>query len=415
MRSALNAVTATMDPLNPEPTRRSTHIVQGLLAVATGPARLAALALGVALLASGCATSTPRTGPLPPAAAPPQADTLAVLDDPVEQPPSASGVGAVDPATAVFIRVVDVGQGLATVARLPGGHYVVYDAGDLSDGRRAFAGIASVVPPGEEIDLMILSHADRDHISAVDEVFDAYTVRRVIRTGFLNEDTTDVWRAADRAIRAGAAGDQTVDVNLQHCELPPGATYRFSDAFVTILAGQPEPPDAWGLTDDGERKNAVSIVARIYYHGRSVLLAGDAVGRHSGQPADADPIATERTLLDYAPVLPLRSDVLVAPHHGADNASSTAFIEAVAPTWVVFSSGSHRGFQHPRAVTAERYLAAGVAPGNVLRTDLGDDDGALEWDHGRIPDSRDPHGDDDVDVWLTEDGNVFVLYHEAHD
>ena len=76
----------------------------------------------------------------------------------------------------------------------------------------------------------------------------------------------------------------------------------------------------------------------------------------------------------------------------------------------MFSAGAHRGFQHQRAATAESYLEEGVRAGNVLGTDLGDDDGSLEGDYGRIANSRAPRGDDALDVWLTEDGNALVRY-----
>ena len=36
---------------------------------------------------------------------------------------------------------------------------------------------------------------------------------------------------------------------------------------------------------------------------------------------------------------PMSSFVLIAPHHGADNASSTCFIRAVDPHWVIFPAG----------------------------------------------------------------------------
>ena len=73
-------------------------------------------------------------------------------------------------------------------------------------------------------------------------------------------------------------------------------------------------------------------------------------------------------MLDSAHVFPIDSDVLIAPHHGADNASSTAFILAVSPEYVIFSAG-HR-YEHARAATATRNLNNGVLPGNMFRTGL---------------------------------------------
>jgi hypothetical protein len=103
-----------------------------------------------------------------------------------------------------------------------------------------------------------------------------------------------------------------------------------------------------------------------------------------------------------------KSDVIIAPHHGADNASSTKFIEAVSPDFVIFSAG-HR-HHHPRASAVKRYINNGVNQNNIFRTDLGDDEGGEEWDFGRISGHKDPAGDDDVDILIRPNGEIVVDY-----
>jgi competence protein ComEC len=137
------------------------------------------------------------------------------------------------------------------------------------------------------------------------------------------------------------------------------------------------------------------------------LFTGDAVGRHLGDPDDAL-LGSERVMVESAHVIPINSDVLVAPHHGADNGSSTAFIQAVDPEWVIFPAGHDH--EHPREATAQRYLAHGVSLNNIFRTDLGDDEGGTEWDHGRINGNTDPAGDDDVDILIRSTGEIIVEY-----
>ena len=46
----------------------------------------------------------------------------------------------------------------------------------------------------------------------------------------------------------------------------------------------------------------------------------------------------------------------------------------------------------------------------MFRTDLGDDEGDPEWDHGRVRNQSDPRGDDDVDVLLRGNGTIVVEY-----
>lgn len=307
---------------------------------------------------------------------------------------------------AVFVRVIDVGAGHAAVVRMPGDHYMVYDAGHWSGGgRAAFEGVAAVVPEGEDIDLMVLSHSDSDHLAAVDEILDAYDVKKIIRSGL--ERTTGTWQTADGAIQTARNSGDTLDINLKFFEFPPGATYRFGDAFVTMVAGFHEPPADWGSLSKSERRNAGSIVIRLQFRGKSILFTGDAVGRHIGDPADAL-IATEKFMVENSEVIEIDSDVLIAPHHGADNGSSTAFIQKVSPTWVIFPAG--HAHKHPRAVAAQRYLNAGVDITKMLRTDRGDDEGTKEWNHGRQAGHSDPARDDDVDILIRPSGEIVVSY-----
>ncbi|NIT57811.1 MAG: hypothetical protein GWN00_16760 [Aliifodinibius sp.] len=71
------------------------------------------------------------------------------------------------------------------------------------------------------------------------------------------------------------------------------------------------------------------------------------------------------------------------------------------------------------AITAQRYIDNGISIDQIFRTDLGDDEtrpdnpdhtGNKEWSHGKIPDHRDPVGDDDVDVLIRANGELMVEY-----
>jgi competence protein ComEC len=70
--------------------------------------------------------------------------------------------------------------------------------------------------------------------------------------------------------------------------------------------------------------NESSIVMRLRYGGRSILLCGDIEQR------------PQRWLIDHAD---LRSDVLVLPHHGSFKPWTAEFVRAVSPTYVLRSSG----------------------------------------------------------------------------
>ena len=310
------------------------------------------------------------------------------------------------PADAVYVRVVDVGAGLCTVTSVPGGHYMIYDAGDYQDqGKSCIKAIREIIPERAPIDLLVLSHTDGDHVAAVPAICREHQVRAALRPGISRE--SKVWKAADAALRQEARDEGMADVRLTDAEAQVGGEYHLGDATVTVVEGYGTPPQSWGLTDDSERRNAGSIVVRLTYHGHAVLFAGDSVGRHLGDAPDACR-AAEAQMVARAATVPLGSNVLIAPHHGADNGSANCFIAAVKPDYVVFSAG-HK-FQHPRTVTAERYLAHGVEPDHIFRTDLGDDEGGAEWAYGRVTGTVHRRGEKDVEITLPSTGNVTVRY-----
>lgn len=314
----------------------------------------------------------------------------------------------------VYVRVIDVGAGLCCVIRLPGGYNVIYDAGF---GKEAtMKSIRDALPDADDgVNLLVLSHTDADHIGAVPLIFKEHDVDHVLRTGMKPVGgASDQLKAAVAAIEAAKKNDPELkDHSLADIENPePGYTWKFGEAKVRFVSGFGKIPQGWKNelgNEQGLLNNAPSIVVRVEYRGRSILFCGDAVGRTSGDPADAKPIASERYLLDHKSEIPFRSDVLVAAHHGADNASSQAFIKEVAPSHVIFSAGNVHG--HPRKATALRFLAADIKKRNIRRTDFGSAGESKEWTHGNG--DGDSRGDDDIEVLLTGTGDVRVEYMDA--
>lgn len=303
----------------------------------------------------------------------------------------------------VLVRVFDSGSGTCTVTMVPGGHYMVYDTGHWQGSVCADAIREFVI--GDTIDLLVFSHPDSDHIGQGDDILAAFDVRQILHTGVERPDTP-TWVDTNNAILNEVQAGASV-LNLRTAIMPPGTVIPLGGATLTFIAGWHEWPGP-GLSA-AERRNVVSIVLRLEYHGRSVLFAGDTVGRHIGQD-DAVCDHAEAIMVQRAVDVPIKSDVLLAPHHGADNGSSKCFIAAVMPKFVVFSAGhSHH---HPTAAAAQRYLnpPASVPTAHMFRTDLGDDEGSEEWAEGRIAGCSDGMRDDDVDILLTGAGTVEVAY-----
>jgi len=335
---------------------------------------------------------------------------IALLSTLIMSPGYALDVGPND----VFVRVIDCGEALSCVVKMPGNQYMVFDGG--LKGLPTLKKIEEVIPPGGTLNLLVVSHAHDDHVGAIPGICRVYTVERVLRKGARRPSRAS--RAANAAIRREVLTQGCIDMDLQQIENIDGAFFRYGEASVEVLSGYGILPNQWlaEVADAREKENAGSIVVRLAYKGRSVLFTGDAVGRHDGQTEDVS-ILTEKHLIDSSAEFPnrsIQSDVIIAPHHGGDQGSSTPLIKAVSPQFVVFPAGHSRILQFPRATAAHRYENAGIRVRNIFRTDLGDNDGPLEWSFGATA-RRDRIGDDDVDIVLRANGAVAVQYRSAAD
>lgn len=318
--------------------------------------------------------------------------------------------GGLTPGPAdLYVRVVDVGPGLCTITETPNGHYLIYDAGHWQSSQCLAA--AKEIVDGDEVDLLVISHSDSDHLGEADELLAAFNVHRIIRTGMVR--TSTAWENYNEAVAREVTEGASV-MNLQSEPLIPGTTIALGDATVTLVAGWGAWTGSTGLST-AELRNVVSIVVRVDYAGHSILYGGDTVGRRITDPDDACKDAEAFMVANHdAGTVSLKADVIIAPHHGADNASSECFIQRVDPEFVVFSAGHE--YQHPRRNAAERYHAHGVPWTHMYRTDLGDDerkDGNEEWARGRVAGCTDPRGDNDVEIVIRASGTVEVAYRGA--
>lgn len=81
---------------------------------------------------------------------------------------------------------------------------------------------------------------------------------------------------------------------------------------------------------------------RVSGKGGSALLVGDIMKKG------------EKRLLQMEPVL--RSDLLVAPHHGSNSSSTEPFVAAVSPRQVWFPVGYRNRWDFPKPDVEARYL-----------------------------------------------------------
>jgi competence protein ComEC len=299
---------------------------------------------------------------------------------------------------------------------------MLFDAGPQG-ATRCQAAVRELVP-GRRLDLVVLSHSDKDHIGMVKSILGLrpppnQTEREnlaavIIHSGDPRGELATSMRAF--ITEQAALGAQVFDLyQIDHPDpsLPPPIPVRPGDSFpvgtgrATFIAGWSDGnltqgPTDKRLPDDAARNNVLSIVIRFEYGGHSVLLTGDTLGRRDRDGDDACFYA-ERIMSERTATVPIESEVLIGQHHGANNSTSTCFIQAVKPEYVIFAAGHQ--YHHPREKTVKRLLAAGVPIERILRTDFGDNEGGTEMIEYSGT-CKDKPGDDDVEIRLPDDPAV---------
>lgn len=283
--------------------------------------------------------------------------------------------------------------------------YMLYDvgAGCQDD-------IEGIIPKTQAIDLMVLSHNDADHISNADDILAEYEVKKVIWSGFERPGTA-TWEDVNTAINIESHAEV---ISLADTTIPIGSTWLYGETYITFVMGYEVPPSDWGFSssDHSEYRNAGSIVMRVVYEGASILLVGDMIERLETATFPEDSVvAAEAEAIRNSGAVPIDSDVLVASHHGGNDASSTPFIEAVSPEYVIFPAGTRDNFGHPRATTAQRFLDSGVLIQNIFRTDRDDDENNdKHWEPYGDTGINDPSGDDSIRITISDSGTITVTY-----
>lgn len=225
--------------------------------------------------------------------------------------------------------ILDVGQGLSVIGT--GDLNWGYDTG--AQFRSGFSLGEAVVAPNvlalgaNPLDLLFISHSDNDHAGG-----EAGLKRKVSIDSVL-------FGQPELATMPGQLNCHDYGLSDELIKDSQGFIHWHGRAKWRIFS----LPKEEQLAADNER----SCVVQVEINRIKILLPGD-IGR-----------ITEQKLVQRFGSS-LKSDVLIVPHHGSKTSSSREFIEQVAPTVAVISSGYKNPFNHPHPQISQRYHDLGI-------------------------------------------------------
>lgn len=226
------------------------------------------------------------------------------------------------------IHLFDVGQGSSTLYIASDGTSVLVDTGRYDDSeKKIISYLDQYIGLGEEIDLLIFTHNDSDHIGHGDLVLEYFDVQEVWMNGM--DHTSKVYEELL---------DTLLQKDVEYAE--PKAGEQFSRGAFDIQVLHP--------AKDSPKKdpNDESIITRIVFDNLSVMTSGDA-----SIPRENDVLKRNFNL---------KADLLILGHHGAKNSSGEQWLEAIQPKMAFYQAGVNNSYGHPSPDTLERAKNAGI-------------------------------------------------------
>ena len=244
------------------------------------------------------------------------------------------------------VDFLDVSQGDSIYIEAPNGNNMLIDGG-LD--RKVLSSLGSVLPfAHKNIDIVLATHPDADHIGGLPFVFDNYKVSSYIGNG--------------------AKSDSQVYKTLQNKVENEEAQKVVAQSGMRIILDQDKNVvfdvlSPYMNVQKVNDTNMGSIVGKLTYGSSTFMFTGDA------------PINVEQNLVKQFGG-DLESDVLKVGHHGSKTSSSEAFLKAVAPQFAVISVGAKNMYGHPHKEVIDLLNKLKI---KILRTS---DEGTIECKSG---------------------------------
>lgn len=225
------------------------------------------------------------------------------------------------------VTFLDVGQGDAIFIETPEGQQMLIDGGGDASVLRALGEVMS--PFDRELDVVLATHADQDHIGGLPDVLKRFSVKHIITTN--NEKDTETARSLNFNIEKEPAGTYLAEV---------GQVITLGASTTFTIFSPPADTSNW-------EANTASIVGQLKYGNIEFMLTGDA------------PSGIEEYLVkQFGEVL--ESEVLKLGHHGSKTSTAESFLDMVSPKYGVVSAGKDNRYGHPHQEVVSRVEDRGI-------------------------------------------------------
>jgi competence protein ComEC len=269
----------------------------------------------------------------PPKTDPPKTDDPPKADPPKSDPPKANDNVQVQPSKGLNVHYIDIGQGDSIYIKTPAGEDILIDGGSKASGSKVVAYLKK--QKVDDIEVLISTHPDADHVGGLDEVLAAFKVENVYAPKV--QHTTQAFKDFLTAVKNEKLTIKTAKLDV----LLPLQDKSIQAKFI-------------GPVKDYKKDdlNNWSAVLQLTYNKNKFLFMGDAETQ-----AEKDMLAKK---------LISKVDVLKVGHHGAKETTTNELLKVAKPTYSIISVGAKNSYKHP---TNEVLKRLNTFKSKVYRTD----------------------------------------------
>lgn len=226
---------------------------------------------------------------------------------------------------------LDVGQGDASLIKLPKRHIILIDGGPDN---LVLKRLGENLPFYQrEIDYLVISHWHDDHFIGLLELIKRYRIKNLVYMA-----------GAERSELANYLLDQAKIFKINIMEIENAVTVNYNKDCHLIFFN----PLVLGVKNNGNN----SLLTKLDCFEKTFLFSGD------------NELAVEKALI--ASNFDLKAQVFKASHHGSKTSNSQEFLEKVKPNLVIISAGEDNRFNHPALEVLQRMVDLGI---KIKRTD----------------------------------------------
>lgn len=220
------------------------------------------------------------------------------------------------------VSFLNVGQGDAIFIEIGSQYQILIDGGP---GKKVLQGLSERMSLyDKEIDLIVLTHPDKDHLEGLISVLEQYQVNNIVWNGAISN--TELYKEWVKSIK-----NEQANILIAQA----GQKIIFPDTSLSILY----PLNNLQETQP-KNTNQASVVTRLCYLETCFLFPGDIYSKQ------------EKELMSLG--IDLESDVLKLAHHGSKTSTSEQFILFVNPEVAVAQAGQDNSYGHPNEKVVQR-------------------------------------------------------------